>query len=162
MEDKEVELIKPHLLPDCFSIVVQYVPMDINSELAHMEIMKTIPAAVAFSILHYQHRKRPSYDIRFGVRNFNQYQTALELGRITNGQYYLPLTQFLAGYWLIYFTACWKLGHKREKYQSSICCRKCLVPCVYKVKRSYQGGAISCPQCDGDHFSLSSTCPIVK
>ena len=162
LEDKKVELIKPHSLPDCLSMVVRYIPIDINSELARTEIMKAIPAAVAFSMLHYQYRKRPSYDIRFSVRNFNQYQTALELGRITIGQYYLPVTEFLASYRLTYCTACWKLGHMREKCQSPTCCRKCLVPYVNGVKHSCQGEAISCAQCGGNHSSLSSTCPIVK
>ncbi|CAF4266096.1 unnamed protein product, partial [Rotaria sordida] len=41
--------------------------------------MKTIPVAVAFSTIHYQHHKRPSYDLRFCMRNLDQYKTALEL-----------------------------------------------------------------------------------
>ena len=162
LEDKKVELVKPHSLPECFSLAVRYISMDINSELARMEIMKAIPAAVAFSILHYQRRKRSLYDIRFSVLGSNQYQTALELGRITIGQYQLPFTQFLTGYRLTYCTACWKLGHMREKCQSPICCRKCLVPYVYGVKHSCQGEAIPCAQCGGNHFSLNPTCSVVK
>ncbi|CAF4440360.1 unnamed protein product, partial [Rotaria magnacalcarata] len=39
-----------------------------------------IPAAVGFSSIHYHHRQRPSYDIRFTVRSLEQYQTALLTG----------------------------------------------------------------------------------
>ncbi|CAF1296192.1 unnamed protein product, partial [Rotaria magnacalcarata] len=80
---------------------------NINQDTARQEILKTIPAAVGFSSIHYHHRQRPSYDIRFTVRSLEQYQTAL-----------------LTGYRLTYCTACWKIGHMRDKSQSSVSCRE--------------------------------------
>ncbi|CAF0854510.1 unnamed protein product [Rotaria sordida] len=106
--------------------------------------MKTIPVAVAFSTIHYQHHQRPSYDLRFCMRNLDQYKTALELGR------------------LIYCTTCWKHGRMKNKCQSSVCCRKCLVLYTRGVKHTYQEDALSCVQCGDNHFSLDSNCPVVK
>ncbi|CAF2091979.1 unnamed protein product [Rotaria magnacalcarata] len=61
------------------------VQADINQDTARQQILKTTPAAVGFSSIHYHHRQRPSYDIRFTVRSLEQYQTALELGRLSIG-----------------------------------------------------------------------------
>ncbi|CAF2033682.1 unnamed protein product [Rotaria magnacalcarata] len=151
----------PLLLPDCYALVVRCVPLDINQDTAQQEILKTIPAAVGFSSIHYHHRQRPSYDIRFTVRSLEQYQTALEVGRLSIGQHYLPLTTFLTGYRLTYCTACWKIGHIRDKCQSSVSCRKCLIPYTNGVKHSCQD-IFNCAQCGGNHYSLHSICPVVK
>ncbi|CAF5060563.1 unnamed protein product, partial [Rotaria magnacalcarata] len=59
---------------------------------------------------------------RFTVRSLEQYQTALELGRLSIGQHYLLLTTFLTGYRLTYCAACWTTGHMRDKCQSSVSC----------------------------------------
>ncbi|CAF2108528.1 unnamed protein product, partial [Rotaria magnacalcarata] len=80
IDNKKAESIKPLSLPDCYALVVRYVPLDINQDTARQEILKTIPAAVGFSSIHYHHRQRPSYDIRFTVRSLEQYQTALLTG----------------------------------------------------------------------------------
>ncbi|CAF4898960.1 unnamed protein product, partial [Rotaria magnacalcarata] len=151
----------PLLLPDCYALVVRCVPLDINQDTAQQEILKTIPAAVGFSSIHYHHRQRSSYDIRFTVRSLEQYQTALEVGRLSIGQHYLPLTTFLTGYRLTYCTACWKIGHIRDKCQSSVSCRKCLIPYTNGVKHSCQD-IFNCAQCGGNHYSLHSICPVVK
>ncbi|CAF4581170.1 unnamed protein product, partial [Rotaria magnacalcarata] len=46
IDNKKAEFIKPHTLPDCYALVVRYVPLDINQDIARQEILKTIPAAV--------------------------------------------------------------------------------------------------------------------
>ncbi|CAF5090402.1 unnamed protein product, partial [Rotaria magnacalcarata] len=102
---KKAEIIKPHSLPDCYALVVRYVPLHINQYIARQQILKTIPATVGFSSIHYHLRQRPSYDIRFTVRSLEQYQTAL-----------------LTGYRLTYCAACWRIGHMRDKCQSSVSC----------------------------------------
>ncbi|CAF5223365.1 unnamed protein product, partial [Rotaria magnacalcarata] len=94
----------------------------INQDIVRQQILKTIPDAVGFSSILYHHRQRATYDIRFTVRSLEQYQTALELGRLSIGQHYLPLTTFLTGYRLTYCTACWKIGHMRDKCQSPVSC----------------------------------------
>ncbi|CAF4526111.1 unnamed protein product [Rotaria socialis] len=162
IDNKKTEFIKPHTLPDCYALVVRYVPLDINQDIARQEILKAIPAAVGFSSIHYHHRQRPSYDIRFTVRSLEQYQTALELGRLSIGQHYLPLTTFLTGYRLTYCTACWKIGHKGDKCQSPVSCRKCLGSYTNGVNHSCQNDTFICAQCGGNHFSLDSICPVVK
>ncbi|CAF1136282.1 unnamed protein product [Rotaria magnacalcarata] len=88
-----------------------------NQDTARQQILKTIPAAVGFSSIHYHDCQRPSYKIRFIVRSLEQYQTALELGHLSIGQHYLPLTTFLTGYRLTNCTACWKIGYIRDKYR---------------------------------------------
>ncbi|CAF3961334.1 unnamed protein product, partial [Rotaria magnacalcarata] len=135
--------------------------VDINQDTARQQILKTIPATVGFSSIHYHHRQRPSYDILFTVRSLEQYQTALELGRLSIGQHYLPFTTLLIGYRLTYCTACWKIGHMRDKCQSPVSCCKCLDPYTNGVKHSCQD-IFNCAQCGGNHYSLDSICPAVK
>ncbi|CAF1362866.1 unnamed protein product [Rotaria magnacalcarata] len=158
---KKAVIIKPHTLPDCYVFVVRYVPLDINQDTARQQTLKTIPAVVGFSSIHYHHRQRPSYNILFTVRSLEQYQTALELGRLSIRQHYLPLTTFLIGYRLTYGTACWKIGYIRDKCQSPVSCRKCLDPYTNGVKHSCQD-IFNCAQCGGNHYSLDSICPLVK
>ncbi|CAF3714094.1 unnamed protein product [Rotaria socialis] len=99
---------------------------------------------LGFSSIHYRHRQRPTYDIRFTVRSLEQYQTAL-----------------LTGYRLTYCTECWKIGHMRDKCQSPVSCRKCLGPYTNEVKHRCQD-IFNCAQCGGNHYSLDSICPVVK
>jgi hypothetical protein len=106
IDGMKVEVIKPRSLPNCYSLVVRYIPLHVNQEIARKEVTKAIPAAVGFSSINYHHRQRPSYDLRFYVRDLEQYQTALELDRLSIGQHYLPLTNFLTGYRLTYCNAC--------------------------------------------------------
>ncbi|CAF1005791.1 unnamed protein product [Rotaria magnacalcarata] len=136
--------------------------VDINQDIARQQILKTIPDAVGFSSILHHHRQRATYDIRFTLRSLEQYQTALELGRLSIGQHYLPLTTFLTGYQLTYSTACWKIGHMRDKCQSPVSCRKCLGPYTNGVNDSCQNDTLICAQCGGNHFSLDSICPVVK
>ena len=67
IEEKKVEVFKPRSLPDCLSLVVRYIPMEISIEDARMEVSKAILSAVAFTAIRYQHRQRPLYDLRFSV-----------------------------------------------------------------------------------------------
>ena len=59
IEDEKIEVVKPRSLPDCFALVVRYIPMDFNQEKARIEIMKAIPDAVGFSSLLYNNRQHP-------------------------------------------------------------------------------------------------------
>ncbi|CAM4813635.1 unnamed protein product [Rotaria magnacalcarata] len=120
--------------------------VDINQDIVRQQILKTIPDAVGFSSILYHHRQRATYDIRFTVRSLEQYQTALELGRLSIGQHYLPLTTFLTGYRLTYCTACWKIGHMRDKCQSPVSCRKCIGPYTNGVNHSCQNDTFICAQ----------------
>lgn len=65
----KMEMIKPRSLPDCFSLVVCYIPVDVKKVGARREIMKVIHAAISFSTMDNQHRQRPCYDLRFNVRD---------------------------------------------------------------------------------------------
>ncbi|CAF1614370.1 unnamed protein product [Rotaria magnacalcarata] len=76
--------------------------------------------------------------------------------------HYLPLTTFPSGYRLTHCTACWKIGHMRDKSQSPVSCRKCLGPYTNGVNHSCQNDTFICAQCGGNHFSLDSICPVVK
>ncbi|CAF2242237.1 unnamed protein product [Rotaria magnacalcarata] len=136
---KKAVIIKPHTLPDCYVFVVRYVPLDINQDTARQQTLKTIPAVVGFSSIHYHHRQRPSYNILFTVRSLEQYQTALELGRLSIRQHYLPLTTFLIGYRLTYGTACWKIGYIRDKCQSPVSCPVDKDLTTGSIKRSAPG-----------------------
>jgi hypothetical protein len=162
IEGIKVVVDKPRSLPDCFSLVVRYIPVEINVEQARSEISKAIPTAVAFSKINYQQRQRPTYDLRFSVLNLEQYETSLELGRLAIGHYYLPLTHFYTGYRLTYCTACWRIDHTRNQCQSPVCCRRCLSPYENGVKHICSEDNLKCAQCDGDHFSLDPRCPIIK
>ncbi|CAF2058326.1 unnamed protein product [Rotaria magnacalcarata] len=81
-------LVPPHHHQHSFNMnVLKRAVSNINQDTARQQILKTTPAAVGFSSIHYHHRQRPSYDIRFTVRSLEQYQTALELGRLSIGHY---------------------------------------------------------------------------
>ena len=162
IEGAKVEIMKPRTLPDCLALVVRYIPTEVPEEIARVEVMKAIPAATSFSVIRYQHRHRPSFDLRFCVMSVEQYQTALELGRIAIGQFYLPVTHFLAGHRMIYCTACWKLGHMRDHCKAPVSCRKCLTPFTQGVHHSCQDNDLTCAQCGGDHYSLDPACPAVR
>ncbi|CAF4412802.1 unnamed protein product [Rotaria sp. Silwood2] len=162
IDGMKFKITKPHSLPDCLALVVRYIPTDIKETDSRMEIMKAIPAAVSFSTIRYQHRHRPSYDLRFCVRNLDQYKTALELGRLAIGHHYLPLTYFMSGYRLTYCTSCWKIGHLKDKCHSQASCRKCLTPFKNGENHVCHENSYICAQCGDNHFSLSSICPVVK
>ena len=53
IEGIKAEVVKPRSLPECFSLVVRYIPVEINEEQACSEIRKSIPTAVAFSKINY-------------------------------------------------------------------------------------------------------------
>jgi hypothetical protein len=161
IEGRSIEVTNSRSLPDCFSLVVRYIPEEIRTEDAKLEIMKAIPTAVAFSTINYQQHRRPSYDIRFSVPNIDHYETALEIGRLSIGHHYLSLTHFYMGCRLTYCTACWRIEHSRNQCQANVCCRKCLEPYESGVKHCCSENKLKCAQCGGAHFSLDPACPII-
>ncbi|CAF2062170.1 unnamed protein product [Rotaria magnacalcarata] len=108
------------------------VQADINQDTARQQILKTTPAAVGFSSIHYHHRQRPSYDIRFTVRSLEQYQTALELGRLSIG--HCLSTNIL-------YSMLENWSHERQM----------------SITNTFNRA-----QCERNHYSLDSICPVVK
>ncbi|CAF1310923.1 unnamed protein product [Didymodactylos carnosus] len=162
IEGYAAEVTNLRILPDCFSLVVRYIPSEIKKEQAKTEIMKAIPTAIAFSTLKYQRRQRPTYDVRYNVPNIDHYDTALELGHLAIGHHYLSLTHFYSGCRLMYCTACWRIDHTRNQCQSHVCCRKCLEPYEKGIEHICSENKLGCAQCSNAHFSLDPGCPIIQ
>ncbi|CAF4949748.1 unnamed protein product [Rotaria magnacalcarata] len=121
-----IKITKPKYIPDCFTLVVRYVPRDLEPELVKQEIQRTIASADNIKQIHYAY-ERKSNDFRFTITDLIEYNTALELGRISICNRWLTLTPFLTGYRMTFCTKCWKIGHVREQCKASLqLCRVCL------------------------------------
>ncbi|CAF5228355.1 unnamed protein product, partial [Rotaria magnacalcarata] len=59
-----IKITKPKYIPDCFALVVRYVPRDLEPELVKQEIQRTIASADNIKQIHYAY-ERKSNDFRF-------------------------------------------------------------------------------------------------
>ena len=153
--------MKPKFVPDCFALVVRYVPRDMDLEFVKDEIKRTIASADNVKQIHYAY-ERKSNDFRFTVTDLTEYNTARELGRISIGNRWLSITPFLTGNRMTYCTRCWKIGHIREQCKfSGQRCRICLQGITNKEEHICSNVS-RCAQCDGEHHSLNSECQVIQ
>ena len=156
-----VKIMKPKFIPDCFALVVRYVPRELDLEFVKEEIKRTIASADNIKQIYYAY-ERKSLDFRFTVTDLTEYNIARELGRISIGNRWLPITPFLSGNRMTYCTRCWKIGHLREHCKNKEQrCRVCLLEIIRKEKHTCNN-VPKCAQCDGDHHSLNSRCHIIQ
>ncbi|CAF3105101.1 unnamed protein product [Rotaria socialis] len=121
-----IKITKPKYIPDCFALVVRYVPRDLEPELVQQEIQRTIASADNIKQIDYSY-ERKSNDFRVTVTDLIEYNTARELGHMSICNRWLTLTLFLTGYRMTFCTKRWKIGHVREQCKASLqLCRVCL------------------------------------
>jgi hypothetical protein len=156
-----VKITKPNYVPDCFALVVRYVPRDLETETVKEEIKRTISSADNVKQIHYAYERR-SNDFRFTVTDLREYNEALELGRISVCNHWLTITAFLSGNRMTYCTKCWLIGHVRDQCKTNTQrCRVCLEEVTRKEEHNCSNIA-KCAQCDGEHHSLHSQCHVIQ
>ncbi|CAF5011140.1 unnamed protein product, partial [Rotaria magnacalcarata] len=156
-----IKITKPKYIPDCFALVVRYVPRDLEPELVKQEMQRTIASADNIKQIHYAYEWK-SNDFRFTVTDIIEYNTALELGRISICNRWLTLTPFLTGYRMTFCTKCWKIGHVREQCKASLqLCRVCLDETSKKEEHNCNK-IQKCAQCGGEHHSLHGLCHVIQ
>ena len=152
---------KPKFIPDSFALVVRYVPQDMEIELVTEEIKRTIASADNVKQIRYTYNRKSNH-FRFHVTDLREYNSALELGRISIGNRLLTISPFLTGNRMTYCTRCWQIGHMREQCSSPAQrCRLCLEDFVSKETHECSKQP-KCAQCNGDHHSLDSQCDIIR
>ncbi|CAF4601615.1 unnamed protein product [Rotaria socialis] len=155
-----IVIAKPRYVPDSFVLVVRYVPRELEGHFISNEIQRMIVSADRIKRIHYSYQRR-TYDYRFDVKDYSEYNAVLQLGRIAIGHSWLSINKFYPGNCLTYCTKCWCIGHLRNKCNSENKCRICLenlmVDTPYMCKNEPK-----CAQCDGTHHSLDSQCQVIK
>ena len=156
-----INICKPKFIPDAFALVVRYVPQDMEIEFVEEEIKRTIASADNIKQIRYTYNRK-SNDFRFNVTDLREYNSAIELGRISIGNRLLAISPFLTGNRMTYCTRCWQIGHMREKCSSTAQrCRLCLEDFVTKETHTCSNQP-KCAQCGGNHHSLDSQCDIIR
>jgi hypothetical protein len=156
----DIEVLKPKFIPDSFALVVRYVPRELEEDFVTNEIKRTIASADRIKRIHYAYQRK-SDDYRFDVKDYHEYSSILQLGRIAIGYSWLSITPFFPGNRLTYCTKCWCVGHLRNKCNATARCRVCLEtltddhPQVCKSEPK-------CAQCDGKHHSLDNQCQTIQ
>ena len=109
-----ITVIKPKFVPDSFALVVRYVPIQYSDEYAKEEIERNLQSAGNVRRIQYRSQRR-THDYRFTVKDLREYDSMLNLGRISIGNTLCTITPFLTGNRMTYCTRCWCLGHMGDK-----------------------------------------------
>ncbi|CAF4805584.1 unnamed protein product [Rotaria sp. Silwood1] len=156
----DIEVIKPKYTPDAFVLVIRYVPQELDEEFVANEIQRTIASANHTSRIRYNYKRKTS-DYRFEVKDYQEYQSILKLGRIAIGYSWLSVTPFYPGNRLTYCTKCWCIGHLRNHCNSSAKCRICLEMLTENSLHICKKEP-NCAQCNGKHYSLDNQCQVIR
>ncbi|CAF1223598.1 unnamed protein product [Rotaria sp. Silwood1] len=156
----DIVVVKPKYIPDSFTLVVRYVPRELDENFVSNEIQRTIASADRIKRIHYSYQRRTD-DYRFEVKDYREYNAVLQLGRIAIGHSWLSITKFYPGNRLTYCTKCWRIGHLRNKCSSESKCRICYESLNVNTPHMCKN-VPKCAQCDGDHHSLDSQCQVLK
>ena len=143
---------KPKFSADSFALVVRYVPRELDESFVANEIQRTIASADRIKRVHYAYQRKTN-DFRFDVKDYQEYNAALQLGRIAIGHSWLSITQFFPGNRLTYCTKYWCLGHLRNRCDAATRCRVCL-DTLNDGSTHICKNEPKCAQCGGNHHSL--------
>ncbi|CAF4608858.1 unnamed protein product [Rotaria sp. Silwood2] len=156
-----IAIEKPKFIPDCFALVIRYIPRGMDYEFVNEEISRSIASVVNLKRIQYSYNRKTD-DYRFHVKDLQEYSRALNMRRISIGNVMAPITRFLEGNKLTYCTRCWRLGHMRNECLAATArCRICLQE-ITDIQRHNCSQQPRCAQCDGNHHSLSSQCESIK
>ncbi|CAF4559996.1 unnamed protein product, partial [Didymodactylos carnosus] len=95
VSNKRITVLKPKFVPECFTLVIRYVPNTFNLEQVKEEIKRSIKSADHFKEIIYSY-ERLTRDYRFTVTDLREYNVALQLGRIAVGNRLQPITTYKA------------------------------------------------------------------
>ncbi|CAM4832943.1 unnamed protein product [Rotaria magnacalcarata] len=120
-----IAIEKPKFIPDCFALVIRYIPRGLDYEFAKEEISRSIASVVNLKRIQYSYNRKAD-DCRFHVKDRQEYNRELNMRRISIGNIMVPITRFLEGNKLAYCTRCWHAGHMRNKCLAATArCRIC-------------------------------------
>ncbi|CAF2399129.1 unnamed protein product [Rotaria sp. Silwood2] len=158
---KKMAVIKPKFVPECFTLVVRYVPQSVTSEMVSEEIKRSISSASNFKQILYSY-SRSSNDYRFTVSDLTEYEGALKIGRLCIANRFHPITKYLPANKLTFCTKCWCIGHLRPSCISNVAkCRICLKNYDHDHLKKCSSKPI-CANCGLDHHSLDPKCNVVR
>ncbi|CAF3687307.1 unnamed protein product [Rotaria socialis] len=158
---KKVSIVKPKFVPECFTLVVRYVPRQVSIDLVTEEIKRSISSADNFKQIMYSFN-RPTNDYRFTVADLTEFEGAFKFGRLCIANRFHPITQYLPANKLTFCTLCWKIGHTRLACNTQE--QKCRI-CLDKFNQehiSICSGIPQCAQCGLNHQSLDPMCSIIQ
>ncbi len=157
INETNITVIKPKCIPHSFALVARYVPLQYNDEFVKEEIERNLKSAEHVRRIQYRFERRTN-DFRFVVKDLQEYNSTLKLGRISIGNSFCTITAFLSGNRMTYCTRRWRLGHMREKCEHEHPrCRICLDN-LFKDRVHECSNVSRCAQCGDCHHSLSSEC----
>ncbi|CAF3597980.1 unnamed protein product [Rotaria socialis] len=152
-----ITVSEPKFTPDSFVLVVRYVPLQYHDEFAKEEIKRNLQSVENIRQIQYRFQRRTN-DFCFVIKDPDEYNSTLKLGRISIGNTFCTITPFLTGNRMTYFTRRWCLGRMRDKCNGEYSrCRICLDNLI-NGQTHVCSNTVRCAQCDGEHHSLSSEC----
>ncbi|CAF1081698.1 unnamed protein product [Didymodactylos carnosus] len=116
IQGKQIKVTIPKVIPEHFTLVVRYIPNQINIEQVKDKVKKSAQSADNFRKIVY-HYERSTTDYRFTVSDIHEYNGLLTLERIGVFNLIRPVTQYLPSNKLTYCTRCWELGHMKLQCQ---------------------------------------------
>ncbi|CAF4408241.1 unnamed protein product, partial [Didymodactylos carnosus] len=159
VSNKRITVLKPKFVPECFTLVIRYVPNTFNLEQVKEEIKRSIKSADHFKEIIYSY-ERLTRDYRFTVTDLREYNVALQLGRIAVGNRLQPITTYKAANKMTYCTKCWGLGHLRDV--CTILTQRCRI-CLGNFGPNHQcSNVLKCANCQLEHHSLDPRCDVIR
>ncbi|CAF3364604.1 unnamed protein product [Rotaria sp. Silwood2] len=158
---KKTSIIKPKFVPECFTLVLRYIPKSFSTQIVTEEIKRSISSADNIKQIIYSYN-RTTNDFRFTVSDLTEYEGALKLGRISIGNRLHPVTVYQPANKMTFCTNCWLIGHTRATcLVRKRKCRICLKVYDHDHTSTCSGKPL-CAQCGQDHHSLDPKCEYIQ
>ncbi|CAF2907263.1 unnamed protein product [Rotaria sp. Silwood2] len=158
---KKTSIIKPKFVPECFTLVLRYIPKSFSTQIVTEEIKRSISSADNIKQIIYSYN-RTTNDFRFTVSDLTEYEGALKLGRISIGNRLHPVTVYQPANKMTFCTNCWLIGHTRATcLVRERKCRICLKVYDHDHTSTCSGKPL-CAQCGQDHHSLDPKCEYIQ
>jgi hypothetical protein len=161
IQSQQITVTMPNFIPEQFSLVVRYIPLDFSVEQVAEEVKRSDSTVSNFPAIIYQYQ-RSTKDFRFTVSDPKEYNGLLRLGHIGIGNRMRLVTTYRPANKLTFYSKCWLLGLTRNACPLSVQkCRICLLDYNEKhndvCSKQYQ-----CAQCHQGHYSLDSDYKIIQ
>jgi len=161
IQGHQITVTMPKFIPDQFSLVVRYIPLELSVEQVTKEVQRSASTANNFRAIIYPYR-RATNDFRFTVSDQKEYNGLLRLGHIGVGNKMSIVTTYRPANKLTFCNKCWVLDHTRNKCQFGV--QKCRI-CLQDYDENHNevcSKQYECAQCHQEHYSLDSECKIIQ
>ncbi|CAF3476835.1 unnamed protein product [Rotaria socialis] len=150
----KITVSKSKFTQDSFALVARYVSLQYDDEFVKEEIKQNLQSAENIRQIQYRFQRR-TRDFCFVIKDLDECNSTLKLGRISIGNTFWTITPFLTGNIMTYCTRCWCLGHMRDKCNGEYSRYRICLDNLINGQTHVCSNTIRCAQCDGDHHSLS-------